>query len=108
MHDSSYPTEPETTMPHSPPSSKSPDSATSETLALAALAWILEDSDRAARYLELTGLGPEALREGLGDRTVLASALDFLANYEPDLLRAAEALDTQPESLIAARGDLAK
>jgi len=77
-----------------------------QTLALAALGWVLEDDERADRYLELTGLDPDSLRAGLGEPTVLASALDFLANYEPDLLRAAEALAVTPEELIAARKEL--
>jgi hypothetical protein len=76
------------------------------TLALAALGWVLQDDERADRYLELTGLDPESLRAGLGDPKVLGSALDFLANHEPDLLRAAEALAVTPEELIAARKDL--
>jgi len=76
------------------------------TLALAALGWILEDGDRAARYLDLTGLDPDALRSGLGDPHVMGSALDFLANHEPDLIRAAEALAVTPEELIAARNHL--
>ncbi|AOL22224.1 Protein of unknown function (DUF3572) [Erythrobacter litoralis] len=67
---------------------------------------MLEDDERADRYLELTGLDPDSLRKGLGDPTVLASALDFLANYEPDLLRAAEALAVTPVELIAARKEL--
>ena len=86
----------------------STDSATrAATLALAALGWVLGDEDRADRYLELTGLDPDTLRHGLGDPAVLASTLDFLANYEPDLIRAAEALAVTPEELIAAREDLA-
>lgn len=76
------------------------------TLALAALGWVLEDDDRAERYLEITGLDPDTLRTGLGNPAVLASCLDFLANFEPDLLRAAEALAVTPEELIAAREDL--
>jgi hypothetical protein len=67
---------------------------------------VLEDDERADRYLELTGLDPDSLRAGLGDPRVLASALDFLANHEPDLLRAAEALAVTPEDLIAARKEL--
>ena len=78
------------------------------TLALAALGWVLSDDDRAARYLELTGLDPETLRAGLGDPSVLSSCLDFLANHEPDLIRAAEALAVTPEELIAARQDLSQ
>ena len=73
---------------------------------MAALGWLLQDEDRAERYLALTGLDPDSLRAGLGDPHVLASALDFLANYEPDLLRAAEALAVTPEELITARKDL--
>ena len=67
---------------------------------------MLQDDDRAARYLDLTGLDPDALRTGLDDPRVLGSALDFLANHEPDLIRAAEALAITPEELIAARKDL--
>ena len=73
---------------------------------MAALGWLLQDEDRAERYLALTGLDPDSLRVGLGDPQVLGSALDFLANYEPDLLRAAEALAVTPEELITARKDL--
>lgn len=80
--------------------------ASAPTLALAALGWVLEDDKRADRYLKLTGLDPDSLRVGLDDPTVLASALDFLANHEPDLLRAAEALAVTPEELIAARKEL--
>lgn len=67
---------------------------------------MLQDADRAERYLSLTGLDPDSLRAGLGDSAVLGSALDFLANHEPDLVRAAEALAVTPEELVAARRDL--
>jgi hypothetical protein len=73
---------------------------------LAAIGWVLQDEERAERYLDLTGLDPNSLRAGLGDPQVLGSALDFLANYEPDLIRAAEALAVTPEELVAARKDL--
>ncbi|MEL6530442.1 MAG: DUF3572 domain-containing protein [Pseudomonadota bacterium] len=92
------------------PNPISPDSdqnaVSSQTLALAALGWILQDGDRADRYLELTGLDPDTLRAGLNNPAVLSSALDFLANHEPDLIRAAEALAITPEELIAARQEL--
>jgi hypothetical protein len=66
----------------------------------------MEDAERADRYLELTGLNPDTLRAGLGDPFVLASAIDFLANHEPDLVRASEALAVTPEELVAARKEL--
>lgn len=79
-----------------------------ETLALAALGWVLEDADRAERYLALTGMDPDTLRAGLGQRHVQASALEFLANHEPDLIRAAEAMAVTPEELIAAQQELSQ
>jgi hypothetical protein len=90
------------TIPHRPAS----DPVNPQVLALAALGWVLECEDRAARYLELTGLDPDSLRGGLSDPMVLASALEFLANHEPDLVRAAEALAVSPEELVAAKDAL--
>ncbi|PLK23893.1 DUF3572 domain-containing protein [Porphyrobacter sp. TH134] len=77
-----------------------------QTLALAVLGWVLECEDRGARYLELTGLDPDSLRAGLNDPMILASGIEFLANYEPDLIRAAEALAVTPEELVAAKDAL--
>lgn len=76
-------------------------------LALAALGWLLEDGARADRLLSLTGLTPEALRDGLGDRAVLAAVLDFLAGHEPDLTAAAAALGVSPQQLAGAAQRLA-
>ncbi|KUO54136.1 MAG: hypothetical protein APF82_00495 [Sphingomonadales bacterium BRH_c42] len=73
-----------------------------DALALAALAWILEDDERAQRLLALTGLEPAMLRGALGESSTHVAVLEFLANHEPDLIRAAEALTVTPEDLIAA------
>lgn len=67
---------------------------------------MLESQERAVRYLELTGLDPDRLRAGLDDPAILASSLEFLANHEPDLIRAAEALAVTPEELVAAKDAL--
>jgi hypothetical protein len=77
-------------------------------LALAALGWLLGDPERAQRYLDLTGLDPDALRSGLDNPVVLSSALDFLANHEPDLISAAEALAVDPQELIHAAKELSR
>lgn len=77
-----------------------------QLLALAALGWVLEDSDRADRFLSLTGLTPDELRAGIGDPAMQAAVLDFLASHEPDLIRAAEALAVTPEELVAAAAEL--
>ncbi|WBY17950.1 DUF3572 domain-containing protein [Erythrobacteraceae bacterium WH01K] len=88
--------------------SKSPASAQeAETLALGALGWVLTDDDRAGRLLALTGLTPDILRERLAERQVQAAVLEFLAQHEPDLVGAAEALGVEPQDLITAHRTLA-
>ena len=67
---------------------------------------MLGDSDRADRFLALTGLTPDALRGGLGDPVMLVAVLDFLANHEADLVAAADALGIAPRALIAAQENL--
>ena len=78
----------------------------SETLALAALAATLGDERRAARFLDLTGLSPNEIRERLSERSLLASCLAFLEAHEPDLISVASAIDVEPGILVHARKDL--
>ncbi|MDG5748262.1 DUF3572 family protein [Qipengyuania sp. XHP0207] len=85
---------------------RSAESRAPEVLALEALGWALADSQRAERLLSLTGLTPERLRHGIEDRSVQAAVLEFLANHEPDLVLAADNLQTTPEALIAAHREL--
>ena len=68
---------------------------------------MLADDDRASRLLALTGLTPEALREGLGDPATLAAVLDFICGHEPDLVLAAHELGVEPHALVRAREALA-
>ncbi|HKR92515.1 DUF3572 family protein [Novosphingobium sp.] len=68
-----------------------------------ALGWVLSDSDRAARFLALTGLTPDDLRASLSEPGTLGAVLDFLRAHEPDLLAAADALAVEPGELVAAR-----
>ena len=78
----------------------------STTIALSALAATLTDERRAERFLSITGLSPDGIRQSLGDRHTLAACLAFLESHEPDLLAVAEAIGEQPETLIAARAEL--
>ena len=80
-----------------------PSPADPEALALAALGWVLASEERAERFLALTGLTPDELRAGLGERSVMAAVLEFLAQYEPDMLAAAAALGVEPQVLANAR-----
>ncbi|MEN7537558.1 DUF3572 family protein [Aurantiacibacter flavus] len=70
------------------------------TLALAALGWILADSARADRFLALTGLTPDGLREAIGESATHQAVFDFLAAHEPDLVAAADALGVAPGVLV--------
>lgn len=77
--------------------------ADAETLALAALGWIVGDGLRAERLLDTTGLTPEQLRSGLGEPAVLAEVLRFLEAHEPDLIACAEDISVSPTELVEAR-----
>ena len=66
---------------------KMPISAQSaETLALAALAFILTDDDRLMAFLGATGLGADEIRERAGEADFLAGVMDFLLADEALLL----------------------
>ena len=70
------------------------------TLALAALGWVLADSERAERFLALTGLTPDGLRGAIADSATHQAVFDFLAAHEPDLVSAADALGVAPGALV--------
>ncbi len=72
-------------------------------LALRSLAWVLSDTDRAERFLALTGLDADGLRAGIGEAATHRAVLDFLCAHEPDLVAAAAALDIDPAALAGAR-----
>jgi len=78
----------------------------SVAIALGALAATITDERRATRFLSITGLSPDGIRESLGDRHTLAACLAFLESHEPDLVAVADAIGEKPETLIAARAEL--
>ena len=73
-------------------------------MALQALGWVLQDERRAQRFLDLTGLTPETLRDALAEASTHCAVIDFLCSHEPDLVAAAEAIGVAPETLLHARG----
>lgn len=83
---------------HSPSETREPS-----VLALMALVWTLGDDRRADRLLALTGLNADRLRAGVDDPAILGAVLSFLADHEQDLIACAEALDSTPDTLIAAK-----
>ncbi len=85
-----------------------PTTNDAEALALAALAATLTDERRARRFLDLTGLEVDELRDRAmsGDNSLLVALLDFLESHEPDLVAVAAAVGVTPAALVAARGEL--
>jgi hypothetical protein len=75
-------------------------------LALAALAAMLTDERRARRFLTLTGIGTDALRERADEPSLLAALIRFLEAHEPDFLSVAEQIGVKPAALTDAREQL--
>jgi hypothetical protein len=77
-----------------------------QTIALLVIGWIVADIGRAERFLAMTGLDSEQLRNGLAVKAIQLAALDFLSGHEPDLVACATDLGEKPETLAAAREGL--
>lgn len=80
-----------------------PSAIAPDVLLLQALAWICSKPATGERFLAITGLDSEALRNRAGEPCVLNAVADFLAAHEPDLLDCAEQLSVKPAALAAAR-----
>jgi hypothetical protein len=72
------------------------------TVALSALAATLTDERRARRFLDLTGIGTDDLRDRVGETALLRALIGFLEAHEPDLLAVSEQIGVKPEALVAA------
>ena len=73
---------------------------------LAALAATLGDAGRAQRFIDLTGIGTDELRNRLDDPALLAALVRFLEAHEPDLIDVAGELGVAPDLLVQARREL--
>lgn len=75
---------------------------TAETIALQGLAFLASDADRLSRFLALTGIGPQELRERAGETAFLAGVLDHLLRDETLLLVFATEVAVPPGEVAAA------
>ena len=64
------------------------------------------DARRAQRFIDLTGIGTDELRERAADPYLLAALVRFLEAHEPDLVAVSAKLGVSPEALVQARRDL--
>ena len=76
--------------------------ADAENIAIQALGFIAADSERLGRFLGLTGLGPDTLRQAAAEPGFLAQVLDFIAGDESLLLAFAANSGLAPASVAAA------
>ena len=70
--------------------------------ALNALAFIIADENLQDRFLELSGMSPDEMKERLLETEFLASILEFLVSHEPDLISYADSTSERPEQIVRA------
>jgi hypothetical protein len=78
-----------------------------ESLAIQALGFLAEEPERLGRFLALTGLGPDSIREAAADPQFLAGVLDHLLADEDLLMAFARERDFDPLAVQQARIALA-
>lgn len=62
------------------------DKEAAETLAIAALGFIAQNTELLERFIAISGIAPAAMRSAAQESGFLAGVLSFLLNHEPDLL----------------------
>jgi hypothetical protein len=78
-----------------------------EELAVEALGFLASDAERLSRFLDLTGLTPDTVREAASSPGFFVAVLDHLASDESLLLTFATNADVPPARVLAARDALA-
>jgi hypothetical protein len=86
---------------------KTLDRPAAEDIAIKALTFLTSDPERLARFLALTGLGPDTIRSAAGSPGFLRAVLDHVAGHEDLLVSLAGEIGTAPETIVAARRLLA-
>jgi hypothetical protein len=86
---------------------KTLDRPAAEDMAVKALTLLTGDQERLARFLALTGLGPETIRAAAGSPGFLNAVLDHVAGHQELLLALSDEMGTRPETLVEARRVLA-
>ncbi len=78
-----------------------------ELTAIAGLRFLGADEQLLSRFIALSGIDPAQLREAASSPAFLAGVLDFFIAHEPTLLQFAEAVEIDPQAIVAARDLLA-
>ena len=86
------------------PASRNREAA--EVLAIQALAFIAEDTQRLARFLDMTGIAPEQIRTAARERGFLAGVLEHMLGDESLLIAFADSAGIDPADVARARNGL--
>jgi hypothetical protein len=74
-----------------------------ELVAIQALSFIANDTERLGRFLAETGIGPETLRSSASDPHFLTSVLDFVLRDDATVKAFSESSEHHPTTIAAAR-----
>ena len=77
-----------------------------ENVAVGAFAFLTSDEERLGRFLAVSGLRPDTIRDAASSTGFLAGILDYVVSDEPLLIALAKELDTKPESIMQAHWTL--
>lgn len=83
-----------------------PESGEAETIAIAALAFIADDSQLLGRFVGVTGIEPQAIRRAAREPGFLAGVLQFVLAHEPTLLAFCDRNGIAAEKVAAAERTL--
>jgi hypothetical protein len=73
-----------------------------EALAIQALGFVAADPELLPRFLAITGIEAQAIRQAAREPGFLAGVLQFIVAHEPTLLRFSEASGIPPQQVTAA------
>ena len=90
-------------MPPQKPSKHTPSREMAEAVAAQVLGFLAAEPERIARFLSLTGLTPQTLRQAAREPGFLPSVLDFLLNDEALAVAFAAHSGIEPETVAKAR-----
>lgn len=81
--------------------------AAAEALAITALGFIAAEPERLGRFLAVTGIGPDSIRQAAREPHFLAGVLDHLAGDERLLMDFAAEHTVDPDDVMRARDVIA-
>lgn len=73
-----------------------------EILALSVIPHLISDDEKSMRFLAISGLNGDQLRDQIEEPGFQAAVLKFFLDHEPDLLEIAENLGTSPDRIARA------